>query len=128
MSLLLIVLLVDPFSGDIIIERWIPYGASAKRKTVVQRAEAVREYPKPRNIIIQFEASQVRVIRQFQRLGVTQEDPQAYIQRYGAELFDAQTLVQQARAAGVVEDIVSDDSWQEVANQRFFRLVPTGDR
>ncbi len=50
----------------------------------------------------------MRVIRQFQRLGVTPENPQAYIQRYGASLFDAQTLVQQARSAGVVEDIVSN--------------------
>ena len=80
----------------------------AKRKTVVQRAEAAKAYPKPQNIIIQYEPLQVRVIRQFQRLGVTPEDPQAYIQRYGASLFDASTLVQQARAAGVVEDIVSD--------------------
>jgi hypothetical protein len=40
-------------------------------------------------------------------LGVTPENPQAYLQRYGAQLLDAQTLVQQARAAGVVEDIVN---------------------
>jgi hypothetical protein len=98
--------------GDIIIERWIPYGALEKRKTIVQRAEAAKAYEKPRNIIIQYEVPQVRVIRQFQRLGVTPEDPQAYIQRYGASLFDAQTLVQQARAAGVVEDIVSHENLQ----------------
>jgi hypothetical protein len=73
----------------------------------VQRAEAAIAYPRPRNMIIQYEAPQVRVIRQFQRLGVTPGNPQEYIQRYGATLFDAQTLVQQARAAGVVEDIVS---------------------
>lgn len=78
----------------------------SKRKTIVQRAEAVKEYPKPRNVIIQYEAPQIRVIRQFQRLGITLENPQAYIQRYGAALFDSQALVQQARAAGVVEDIV----------------------
>jgi hypothetical protein len=77
-----------------------------KRKTIVQRAEAPAAYPKPRNVIIQYEAPQVRVVRQFQRLGVTPENPQEYIQRYGASLFDPQTLVQQARAAGVVEDIV----------------------
>ncbi|CAF1655667.1 unnamed protein product, partial [Didymodactylos carnosus] len=46
-----------------------------------------------------------RVVRQFQRLGVQQENPQSYIQRYGAQLKDAQTLLQEARAAGVVEDI-----------------------
>ena len=92
--------------GDIIIERWVPYGAQAKRRTVVQRAEAARAYAAPRNIIIQYEQAQVRIIRQFQRLGVTLENPQAYVARYGATLLDAQTLVQQARAAGVVEDIV----------------------
>ena len=108
------------FLGDIIIDRWVPYGAAAKRKTVVQRAEAAKEYPKPRNIIIQYETSQVRVLRQFQRLGVTQENPQAYIQRHGAELLDAQTLVQQARAAGIVEDIVrNDSSAQMVTDNRF---------
>ncbi len=47
------------------------------------------------------------MVRQFQRLGVTQENPQAYLTRYGASLLDSSTLVQQARAAGVVEDIVS---------------------
>ena len=93
--------------GDIIIERWVPYGAAAKRKTIVQRAAAAKAYAAPRNIIIQYEPVQVRVVRQFQRLGVVQENPQAYLQRYGAQLLDATTLVQQARAAGVVEDIVS---------------------
>ncbi len=91
---------------DIIIERWIPYGAQAKRKTIVQRAAAAKGYPKPRNIIIQYEPIKVRVIRQFQRLGVIQENPQLYVQRYGISLLDAQTLLQQARAAGVIEDIV----------------------
>jgi len=94
-----------PKPRDIVIERWVPYGAMAKRKTIVQRAEAAKSYPKPQNVVIQYEQSQVRVVRQFQRLGVTQEDPQAYLQRYGASLLDASALVQQARAAGVVEDI-----------------------
>jgi len=40
-------------------------------------------------------------------LGVTLANPQAYVQQYGATLLDAVTLVQQARAAGVVEDIVN---------------------
>ncbi len=93
--------------GDIIIERWIPYGPQAKRRTIVQRAAAAVQYPQPRNIIIVYDAVQARVIRQFQRLGVTQENPQAYVARYGASLLDAAALVQQARTAGVVEDIVN---------------------
>jgi hypothetical protein len=93
-------------TGDIIIERWVPYGAAAKRKTIVQRAAAAQAYAAPRNVIIQYEQAQVRIVRQFQRLGVTLTNPQAYVSQYGATLLDAQTLVQQARAAGVVEDIV----------------------
>ncbi|CAF0890628.1 unnamed protein product [Adineta steineri] len=96
---------LPPKPRDIIIERWVPYGAQAKRRTIVQRATAAKEYAKPRNIIIQYEAPQVRVVRQFQRLGVSQENPQAYVSRYGTTLLDAAALLQQARAAGVVEDI-----------------------
>lgn len=84
----------------------MPYPASEKRKTVVQRAEAAKEYPKPHNTIIEYEPQQVRVVRQFQRLNVTQEDPRSYLQRYGDGLLDTQSLLQQARAAGVTEDLV----------------------
>jgi hypothetical protein len=96
-----------PRPRDIIIERWVPYGAAAKRRTVVQRAAAAQQYVAPRNVIIQYEAPQVRIVRQFQNLGVQPENPQLYVQRYGAQLLDSITLVQQARAAGVVEDLVS---------------------
>ena len=92
--------------GDIIIERWLPYATQAKRQTIVQRAAAAKDYPAPRNLVIVYDAVPVRVVRQFQRFGVTQENPQAYLARYGASLLDATSLVQQARAAGVVEDIV----------------------
>lgn len=92
--------------GDIVIERWIPYGAQAKRRTIVQRAAAAQQYQAPRNVIIQYEPVQVRIVRQFQRLGVTQANPQQYLQQYGAQLLESSTLVQQARSAGVVEDIV----------------------
>ena len=96
-----------PRPRDVIIERWVPYGAAAKRRTVVQRAGAAQQYARPRNVIIQYEAPQVRIVRQFQRLGVQSENPQSYVQRYGAQLLDSVTLVREARAAGVVEDIVS---------------------
>lgn len=93
--------------GDIIIERWLPYSFTTKRKTIVQRAETPKDYPKPRNVIIQYDPPQVRIVRQFQRLGVTQENPQEYAQRFGPSLYDTQALIERARAAGVVEDIVS---------------------
>ena len=110
--------------GDIIIERWVPYGAQAKRRTIVQRAAAAQQYQAPRNVIIQYEPVQVRIVRQFQRLGVTQANPQQYLQQYGAQLLEASTLVQQARSAGVVEDIVSilDFDYRWTDNERFPRL------
>ncbi len=85
----------------------MPYGYQAKRRTIVQRAAPAIQYPQPRNVIVVYEAAQVRVVRQFQRLGITQENPRAYVARYGATLLDAATLVQQARSVGVVEDIVN---------------------
>jgi hypothetical protein len=96
---------LPPRPRDIIIERWVPYGAQAKRRTIVQRAAAAAQYARPRNVIIQYEPVQVRIVRQFVRLGVTPADPVTYVQQYGATLLDAATLVQQARAAGVIEDI-----------------------
>jgi len=108
---------LPPKPRDIIIERWVPYGAMAKRKVIVQRAAAAQAYARPRNVIIVYEAVHARVIRQFQRLGVTPENPQAYVARYGAQLIDSQTLVQQARAAGVVEDISAPAGSLSVSSQ-----------
>ncbi|CAF4401775.1 unnamed protein product, partial [Rotaria sordida] len=95
-----------PRPRDIIIERWIQYGPQAQRRTILQRAPLPAPYPAPRNVIIQYEQAQARIVRQFHRLGVAQANPAAYVQTYGAHLLDAASLVAQARAAGVVEDIV----------------------
>ena len=47
---------LPPKPRDVIIERWIPYEANMlKRKVVVQRAEEIKPYPRPRNIIIEYE-------------------------------------------------------------------------
>ncbi|CAF3412007.1 unnamed protein product [Rotaria sp. Silwood2] len=94
-----------PKPKNVILERWLPYGAPAKRRTIVQRAPPVKPYSNPRNVVIQYESTPVNIVRKVQFLGVTQEDPQAYIQRYGASLLDSHTLEQIARAAGVVENI-----------------------
>ena len=77
----------------------------------MQKAAAAQAYAAPRNVIIQYEQAQVRIVRNFQKLGVTLENPQAYVARYGAQLLDAAVLLQQARAAGVVEDLVSTNTY-----------------
>ncbi|CAF1475215.1 unnamed protein product [Rotaria sordida] len=90
---------------DIIIERWIPYGPQAERRTIVEPAPPAREYQPPSNTTIIYSAAETRVVRKFNNLGVTQEDPESYRSRYGSSLLDSITLVQHARNAGVVEDI-----------------------
>ncbi|CAF4877771.1 unnamed protein product, partial [Rotaria sp. Silwood2] len=55
-----------PRPRDIVIERWVPYGPQAKRRTLLQRAPAPPPYPAPRNVIIQYEQSPARIVRQFQ--------------------------------------------------------------
>jgi hypothetical protein len=61
----------------------------------------------PRNRIIEYQPLQPRIVHQFKRLVVTRADPQAYIREHSGSLLDSHTFVQRARAAGVVEDIVS---------------------
>ncbi|CAF1270197.1 unnamed protein product [Rotaria sordida] len=90
---------------DIIIERWIPYGPQPERRTIVEHAPPAIEYPQPSNTTIIYSAPETRTVRKFENLGVTLEDPESYRSRYGSSLLDSVTLVQQARNAGVIEDI-----------------------
>ncbi|CAF3999227.1 unnamed protein product, partial [Rotaria sordida] len=90
---------------DIIIERWIPYGPQPERRTIIEHAPPAREYQPPSNTPTIYSAAETRVVRKFNNLGVTQEDPESYRSRYGSSLLDSVTLVQQARNAGVIEDI-----------------------
>lgn len=62
--------------------------------------------------ILTFESSrydqvETRIIRQFERLGVTMEDPERYSLRYADSLLDTDQLLAQAKQLGITEDIVS---------------------
>ena len=94
------------YSGDIIIERWCPYGPQSERRTIVQPAPPPMKYPAPTHTVVVYDAIQPNIVRKFERLGATQEDPAAYVGRYGASLLDSEALVRQARQAGITEDIV----------------------
>ena len=95
------------YLGDIIIERWLPYGPQPERRTIVERVQNTVTYPEPRNKIIVYEGVEARVVRQFEKDGVIREDPAHYVARYGGTLLDSSTLVQMARNAGVFEDLVN---------------------
>ncbi|CAF4371396.1 unnamed protein product [Rotaria sp. Silwood2] len=92
-------------SSDIIIERWIPYGPPPERRTIVESAPPPIEYPRPFHKIIIYEGVRTRLIRRFENLGVTQENPDAYVARYRSTLLSPTALVQEARRFGVTEDI-----------------------
>lgn len=94
------------YLGDIIIERWLPYGPRPERRTIVEEASAAVTYPEPRNKVIIYEGVEARVVREFKKDGVVRGDPNDYVARYGDSLLDSATLTQMARNAGVFEDLV----------------------
>jgi len=53
-----------------------------------------------------YEPVHAKIERHFQKQNVVREDPQAYTNRFGEQLFEPTAVIQQARAAGVVEDLV----------------------
>ena len=99
-------LLLFCYLGDIIIERWLPYGPPPERRTIVEEAPPAITYAEARNKIITYEGVEARVVREFKKDGVVRENPADYVARYGDSLFDSATLVQMARKAGVLEDLV----------------------
>ena len=53
-----------------------------------------------------YEPVHAKIVRHFEKRNVTREDPQAYVTRYGTQLYDSNLVVQQARSVGVLEDLV----------------------
>ena len=100
-------MLFSPYLGDIIIERWIPYGPQPARRTIIEHAPPAIQYPQPSNTTIIYSAVETLRAQKFEKPGVIQEDPATYVARQEPSLSDPATLVQQARNAGVVEDIVN---------------------
>jgi hypothetical protein len=94
------------YLGDIIIERWCPY-EQPERQEIVHPAPPPIKYPPPTHTVIVYDPVQSNIVRKFENLEVTQENPDAYVARYGASLLDPATLVRQARNAGITEDIVN---------------------
>jgi hypothetical protein len=70
----------------IMVERWLPY-AERKRRVIFQKNEVPDPViPKPRNVIIQWEAPEVQIKRAFKDLGIIRANPSEYVERYGASL------------------------------------------
>ena len=77
--------------SSIIVERWLPY-KQQKRRVVYQKAPPVQAPAPQKNLIIQWEGTQARVVKEFRNLGIIKADPNTYVQQYGAQLRPTQGL------------------------------------
>ena len=68
----------------------MPY-KKIKRRVIFQK-HVQKEAVKPKNIIIQWEAPQINLLKQFQDLGIRRENPQEYIAKYGRTLTKTEEL------------------------------------
>ena len=79
------------YSFSIIVERWLPY-KQQKRRVIYQKAPPVQAPAPQKNLIIQWEGTQARVVKEFRNLGIIKADPNTYVQQYGAQLRPTQGL------------------------------------
>jgi len=71
---------------SVIVERWLPYNQT-KRKVVLKKSfDNDPVVAKPKNVIIQWEAPEVSVKKEFKYLGIIKANPNEYIQRYANSL------------------------------------------
>ena len=66
---------------SVLIERWLPYN-DVKRRVIFQAAPPDPVVIKPRNVIVQWEAPNVAVRKEYKYLGVVRANPCEYVQRY----------------------------------------------
>ena len=79
---------------SIFVERWLPY-AEVKRRVIFNRnTKPDPVVVTPRNVIVQWEAPEVRVTREFKYLGVIRANPVEYVKRYGQSLVMTKDLPQ----------------------------------
>ena len=93
---------LPPKPQNVIVERWLPY-KQQKRRVVYERTCAAAP-PNPRNLIIEWEAPEVEVVKVCKDLGVVDADPEEYIRRYGNELKDASQLPSECQNSAQIDD------------------------
>ncbi len=107
--------MLDRYLGDIIIEKWLPYGPLPPRPVIRKRIDP-QEASRATCTIINYENTHSHVNRKFVVVDVYNADPKDYVDRYRESLLDSAELVQQVRRVGVNEDIVKcfQSFYQEV--------------
>lgn len=92
---------------DIHIERWCDYQVTSGSTTVID-PEPILMKQEPTLEIVEYEPGPAKVIRKFERLGISRENPKAYESLFGSMLLDRATLEQRALEAGVTENIACE--------------------
>ena len=76
----------------VIVERWLPYSQVKRRVIFNKAAEQEPVIVKPKNIIVQWEAPQVQIKKEYKYLGVITANPVEYVQTYGSTLKNSSEL------------------------------------
>jgi hypothetical protein len=79
---------------SVIVERWLPYNDRIKRKVLFQKAPVDPIIVKPRNVIVQWTAPEIKIEKDYKYLGIIKANPVEYVQRYGPTLKSADDLPQ----------------------------------
>ena len=80
------------FNSIIFNNRWLPYRA-VKRRVILRKADDEEQISfKTKNVIIQWEAPNVQINKEFKYLGVGRANPADYIKRYGDTLKEYKDL------------------------------------
>ena len=91
----------------------MPYNENIKRKVIFQRAPSDPVVLKPRNVIVQWEAPNVVVRKDYKYLGIVRANPAEYVQKYGPTLKQTEELPQ------FVLDIKNPDGLSLAATHRY---------
>jgi Ca2+-binding EF-hand superfamily protein len=91
---------------SVIIERWLPYSGT-KRRVIFNRATQPDPVTlKPRNVVVQWEAPEVVIRKDFKYLGVVRANPVEYVQRFGHSLVVSDELPDFVKEIKTPDDIV----------------------
>lgn len=71
---------------SVIIERWLPYSEVKRRVIFNKPSEADPVAVKPRNVVVQWQAPEVNIKKEYKYLGVIRANPVDYVRQYGASL------------------------------------------
>jgi len=67
---------------SLIVERWLSYNKAKRRVIFKNETECEAEVFPPRNIVIQWEAPECRIVTRVVNLGIIEADPKEYLNKY----------------------------------------------